>query len=65
MNNKEKILKTLKDFGRMPSSRIRAIVGINYDVFKKLSEELLKENKIIKQQETTATYWELNRGQEQ
>lgn len=61
MSNKEKILMTLKDFGRKPTSQISAICGINFSrTFEDLND-LLKENKVIKQQETNSTYWELKK----
>jgi predicted transcriptional regulator len=59
METTEKILKTLNDFGMMPSSKICAIAGVNYDYFKKASEELLKKKLISKKEETLATYWEI------
>ncbi len=61
MNYEEKILKTLKDFGRMPTSRISAICGINPQTTLKELEKLLDENKVIKETETLATYWRLSK----
>ena len=61
MSIEEKILKTLKDFGRKPTSQISSICGINFSrTFEKLNK-LLKENKVIKQQETNSTYWEFKK----
>ena len=55
---KDRILKTLKDFGRIPTSRVAGIVGMNTERARALLEELLKEKKVKKIQETNATYWE-------
>lgn len=60
MNNKDKILKTLKDFGRIPKWRVGAIVGIHPDKAEKLLTELLEEKRVICHKETLSTYWELN-----
>jgi len=54
-----KILKALKTYGRLPTSRLGAIVGANYETTIKVLNELEKEKKIKKTEETTATYWEL------
>jgi len=51
MENKEKILKTLKDFGKLPTARLSAIIGINYYSLKKILKELEKE-KLIKKGKT-------------
>ncbi len=58
MELKERIIKTLKDFGKLPTSRIAGICGMNTDRAKILLEELLKEKKVKKFEETIATYWE-------
>ncbi len=58
MENKEKILQTLKDFGRLPKSRIGAIVGMHPDKAEKLLHKLLLENKVVCYKETLSTYWE-------
>jgi len=60
MENKEKILKTLKDFGKLPTARLSAITGINYYSLKKILKELEKE-KLIKKEKAgeLATYWSL------
>ena len=59
MENAEKILKTLKDFPKLPTTRISAIVGMNPERGKELLEKLLKEKKIKKIEETLATYWRI------
>ena len=59
MTNEEKVLKTLKDFGRLPTSRIGAIIGINFESTEKLLESLQEDKKVIKYPETIATYWEV------
>lgn len=62
MENKDKIIKTLKDMGKLPSNKIGAICGINYNYLKPLLEELEKE-KLIKSQKVGefATYWEITK----
>lgn len=60
MNNKEKILKTLKDFGKIPKWRVGAIIGIHPNKAEKLLIELLEEKRVICHKETISTYWELN-----
>lgn len=57
MDDKEKAIKTLKDFGKLPTSRIAAIIGSNNEKAKSILEELVKEKKIKKIKETLATYW--------
>ncbi len=59
MENKERIIKTLKNFGKLPTSRIAAIVGMNGDRVKDVLDALVKEKRIKKLEETTATYWEV------
>ncbi len=59
MELKEKIIKTLKDLGKMPTTRIAAIVGMNGDRAKEALEELLEEKKVNRIEETLATYWEI------
>jgi len=60
MKDKEKILRTLKDFGISSTSRIAAIAGLFYPKTKTLLEELKKEKKVCKKEETNSTYWFLN-----
>jgi len=57
-NNKESTIETLKSFGRLPTSKIAAIVGMNTNRAREVLEELLKEKRVIKYEETLATYWE-------
>lgn len=55
---KEKILKTLKDFGKLPTAKVSAIAGINYNYVKELLEELETEGKIKSEKAgELATYW--------
>jgi len=57
---KKKIIKILKDFGKLPTARISAIAGINYNYIKKKLGELEKEKIIISNKAgELATYWEL------
>lgn len=62
MENEDKILETLKQFGRMPSGRLAAISGMNYDSFILTIQKLLQKEAVIKEEETNATYWRLNDG---
>lgn len=59
---KEKILEVLKKSGRISTTRIAGTIGIDYNYASKLLEELEKENKIIKEEETNAIYWKLKGG---
>lgn len=61
MELKEKTLKTLKDFGKLSTSRIAGIVGMNNDRAREILERLVTENKVNKIQETVATYWEIKK----
>ena len=56
---KEKIIKWLTEFKRLPTSRFVGLLGLDYDSVKKLLDELEKEGLIIKEVETTATYWKI------
>ncbi len=60
MEDKEKVLKTLKDFGRVPGYRISGICGIRIDKALVILQELADEGKVKKDEETVATYWRLN-----
>lgn len=57
---KEKILKLLKEQKRLSTSRVAGFLGIDYSYCLKLLNELVKEKKIKKIEETLATYWSLN-----
>jgi hypothetical protein len=56
---KERILKTLKDFGVLPTSRIMGIIGSNYMSTVLTLDDLEKEEKIVKLKTPSATYWKL------
>lgn len=58
-DKRELILKWLKEFERLPTSRIMALIGCNLEYTLKYLEELESEKLIKKQEETNATYWEL------
>lgn len=58
-DKKEEILKWLKEFKRLSSSRFVGLLGLDYSYIKKLLEELENENKIIREEETNSTYWRL------
>ena len=65
MKKEIKVLITLRDFGKKPSSSICAIAGINYQAFQEVSENLLKKKQIKKIKETLATYWEITKKGEE
>lgn len=56
---KQEILKWLKTFKRLPTSRFVGLLGMNQERVKELLEELVVEKKVKKDEETTATYWNL------
>lgn len=56
---KQEILKWLKTFKRLPTSRFVGLLAMNQFRVKELLEELVAENEVIKEQETVATYWSL------
>ncbi len=56
---KQKIIKTLEEYKRLASTRIAGIIGINQPYTKRYLDELEKEGKIKRIEETTATYWEI------
>lgn len=58
---KENILKYLKELGRLPTTRITALIGSTYNYTKKYLQELKAEKLIIEEKETNATYWRLNK----
>jgi hypothetical protein len=47
----------LKDFGRLPTYRVAAIVGMSVANAKEKLEQMAQQKKIIKEKETTADYW--------
>ena len=59
LSKKDEIIKWLKEFGRLSSSRFVGLLALDYDSVKKLLEELENEGKIKKEIETNATYWKL------
>ncbi|RLG09564.1 hypothetical protein DRN73_09705 [Candidatus Pacearchaeota archaeon] len=61
MNKKQRILKTLKNFGRLPSTRLANICQLNYLTFNKEADKLCKEGFIIQFKETVATYWQISK----
>jgi len=61
MDNKDKIIKTLKDFGRLPFYRVHAIAGIRADVAAQLLIELVKEKKIIHLEVPSGNYYEVKK----
>ena len=60
--HEEKAIKWLKEFKRLSSSRFVGLLGLDYGSVLKLLEKLESENKIIREEETKATYWRLNDG---
>ena len=61
METTKKILKTLEDFGRLSTSRVAGIVGMNTDRAREALELLLKRKKVKRFKETVATYWEIRK----
>ncbi len=59
LEKKEEMIKWLKEFKRLSSSRFVGLLGLDYDSVKRLLEELETENKIKKEEETNAVYWVL------
>lgn len=59
MDGKEEIYEILKTKGRITTSRLAALRGINYNNAIKILEALEKEGIVVKEQETLATYWRL------
>jgi len=62
---KQEILKWLKEFKRLPTSRIMSLIGLNLEYTKKYLNELETEKKIIKEEETNAVYWKINNDEQQ
>jgi len=60
---KEEVLKWLKQFKRLSSSRFVGLLGIDYNSVKKILENLEQEKKVIKEEETNSTYWRLNKDE--
>lgn len=60
LTKEQEIIKWLKEFKRLSTSRFVGLLSIDYDSVKKLLEKLELENKIKKEVETNATYWVLN-----
>ncbi len=57
MSKKEEILEYIKKSKRVPTTRISGATGTNLEYTKRYLEELEKEGKIKRIEETTATYW--------
>ena len=57
LTKKEEILKWLKQFDKLSTSRIMGLIGLNQNYTIKYLEELEKEKMIVKEKETNATYW--------
>ena len=55
----KKILKFLKKEGRCAAYKISSYISLPINYTKKYLEELLKENKVVKEKETNATYWSI------
>ena len=56
---RDEVIKWLKIFERLSSSRFVGLLGFNYDKVKKLLDELKEEGILIEEKETTTTYWRL------
>ena len=59
MENKEKIIQTLEEFGRIPTGRLCAIIGMNYNTGLELLQEMWEAGEIVAEHETNATYWSI------
>lgn len=59
MELKDKIKKTLKDMGRLPTSRVAAIVGVPHGHALKVMQKMWEDGEIVGEVETVATYWKL------
>ncbi len=57
----DKILELLKEIDRASTTKIAESVKIDYIYATKLLNELEKEKKVKKKEETVATYWELKK----
>jgi len=53
------ILDTLFRYGRLPTNRIRAIVGLTHTTALKILGEMWEQGDIHGEVETNATYWSL------
>jgi len=58
-NKKQEILKWLKQLKRLSTTKIMGLTGSNLKYTIKYLNELEKENKVVKEKETVATYWRL------
>lgn len=66
MDAKQKILKTLNDFGKNSTSRVAGIVGIDYKYATTMLSELEKEKKVKQEKVGSFTFWEiLNKGKKE
>lgn len=61
ITKEQKSLKYLKDFGKNPTYKIASACSMNNDTAKKVFEQLHKERKIKKIEETVSTYWEITK----
>lgn len=59
MEKRKEVLRVLKKFGRMPTSRIGANVGMSAGRVRVVLEQLHQLGQVKKTEETLATYWEL------
>ncbi len=59
MNTEQKILKALKDYGRLPTGRVAAIIGMNYHRALKKLQVMWEQGFVYGEVETIATYWKL------
>lgn len=56
---KDKVFKALKIFGKLSTSRVAGIVGMNNNRAKIILGELEEEKKVKRFKETKATYWNI------
>lgn len=64
MKDKEKIIKTLRDFGTLPTGRLAAIVGMNYHKAVNLLQVMWEEGTIKGDVQSNQTLWTLKTKKE-
>jgi predicted HTH transcriptional regulator len=60
-DKKAEIIELLKREERCPTSKIAAHIGRTANYTRKYLEELAKDKKVIKEDETNSTYWKIDR----
>jgi len=60
INKKNLIIEYLNSFGRSPTSKISVAIGLPSPYMNKILNELLVEQRVLREQETNSTYWTSN-----